>query len=62
MTSVVIATEKGRRKYITDDCSFTSDIGDAAIFTTPYDTAKLNSFLAYLSRNFGSCFTLLEVE
>ena len=63
MTSVVICSDRGRRKYITADTSLTTDLQEAEVFTdSPQDMARLNTFLSYLTKNFGSYFSLLEVQ
>ena len=61
MTTVVIRSERGRPKYITDDCSLTPHLGEATTFNER-DYDRLNSFMRYLTRQFGDCFTLMEVE
>ena len=62
MTTVVIVREVGNRRYVTDDLSTSRSIEDAAVFTSPYDDRKCMNFLSFLNKNFGSGYTLMEVE
>lgn len=49
---VIAVLEGYTPRYITDEANITQDRDLAAVFNTPYDTDRLNSFLDYIRQNF----------
>ena len=45
---VIAVLEGYTPRYVTEEASITNDRNEAAVFNTPYDTARLNSFLAFI--------------
>ena len=45
---VIAVIEGYTPRYITDEASITKDRNEAAVFNTPYDTNRLNSFLDFI--------------
>jgi len=49
---VIAVLEGYTPKYITDEASITTDRDMAAVFDTPRDTKRLNSFLAFIKDSY----------
>lgn len=45
---VIAVIEGYTPRYITEEASITTHRSEAAVFDTPHDTEKLNSFLAFI--------------
>ena len=49
---VIAVLEGYNPRYVTEEASVTKDRDEAAVFDTPRDTARLNSFLAFIKDSY----------